>query len=938
MIKIEKLSKKYSQNVEYILNDISYEFNDTGLYFITGKSGSGKTTLLSLIATMDYEYEGSIKVDNKELRILTEKEKEIYRFEYISFSFQDYKNDENESVYSNLKKVLYITSLTAKEADDKIDFYLKKVNLLDKKYFKFKKLSGGEKKRIALVRALIKDSKILLADEPLAGLNKEYRQMVTSILIEESKRRLVIVITHEKNEIPNNSTVLNLLNGKLNEVITYHTINNLNQSQIVRSKLTLKKLFANSFSIIKSSNKLFSLSYFAILIAFFSISISFLLSTSIKNSIADSLGKYMDNNSLVITNKNSEYFTNDGKNVSYLEAHNIASEYSDYVENVYTNFITDLDDIFSDNQAITIDYQNSHYPVESLSLNDFLTYSTCSEENLDGVEYRTSNNDEIILALKENDILILGRTIIGYNYFFASDALIDLNSFLKESNISLNVKMSINDWKYDNEYSFKIIAFTISDHPKIINSSSTFSEYFVTNILHFESKHIDEKEDDDKAYTLYKIYGLRLYNDKRALFFKSMLEDKDYSTYLFKIDDSKPHYIKNNKKTFNRIKIFKGFFDNINYNSITSFVSDYSEYITGISFSSSIYTYTANSYLSGFRKPFFFSNNKAKLNEIEDNYVYSEENLEDFQASNFKVDDDVIKSDLISSSQLSSISFKSLNHKNINLLEGDIPSDYDSILISKGLKDKLYKNSSIISEKLNILSLDKSIKSGSKYENIFSQSSLKISGVVADDTLAIYHDYFFPLIYSFTSTCIDSELLFISDAIINFNLEHTSYSEIIKVVSSYDDNFKCSFPMLDMNVEISKTIKRLSMLFLSFSLVSFISSSFLMFINFYIVIKRNKKQIGIFLTIGYSKNEIIIIYLLSITLLILSAYLSSILMSFLTEKILAETLTSILNSYVSNILPYLIPLILSIIQSLIVYIFVKKHLKGTSPLDSFKNK
>ena len=254
MIKIEKLSKKYSQNVEYILNDISYEFNDTGLYFITGKSGSGKTTLLSLIATMDYEYEGSIKVDNKELRILTEKEKEIYRFEYISFSFQDYKNDENESVYSNLKKVLYITSLTAKEADDKIDFYLKKVNLLDKKYFKFKKLSGGEKKRIALVRALIKDSKILLADEPLAGLNKEYRQMVTSILIEESKRRLVIVITHEKNEIPNNSTVLNLLNGKLNEVITYHTINNLNQSQIVRSKLTLKKLFANSFSIILFCN------------------------------------------------------------------------------------------------------------------------------------------------------------------------------------------------------------------------------------------------------------------------------------------------------------------------------------------------------------------------------------------------------------------------------------------------------------------------------------------------------------------------------------------------------------------------------------------------------------------------------------------------------------------------------------------------------------
>ena len=96
MLQIKNLKKKYPKNKENTLENIHVTFPETGLYYILGASGSGKSTLLSLIGGMDFDYQGSIKYNEEELKEMTEKERSDYRLFTIAFSFQDNKSNDKE--------------------------------------------------------------------------------------------------------------------------------------------------------------------------------------------------------------------------------------------------------------------------------------------------------------------------------------------------------------------------------------------------------------------------------------------------------------------------------------------------------------------------------------------------------------------------------------------------------------------------------------------------------------------------------------------------------------------------------------------------------------------------------------------------------------------------------------------------------------------------
>ena len=180
MIEIQELKKRFGEHE--VLKGISFVFQERGLYVIEGKSGSGKTTLLTILGGMEEDYEGSVKVFSKELSSMTEKEKEDYRYSKISFVFQDFCSKEEETLEENLMKILDIQSLSQDEKQRKIDSLLSLVGLKNKKKMTFQDLSGGEKKRASLVRGLLKDTPILLLDEPVASLNENYRAEVEKLL------------------------------------------------------------------------------------------------------------------------------------------------------------------------------------------------------------------------------------------------------------------------------------------------------------------------------------------------------------------------------------------------------------------------------------------------------------------------------------------------------------------------------------------------------------------------------------------------------------------------------------------------------------------------------------------------------------------------------------------------------------------------------------
>lgn len=171
MLKAIDIKKRYSDKV--VLDKISFSLPSRGLVLLTGNNGSGKTTLLNILGGLDTPDEGEIIFDG---RSLSKRERDLrdYRAKNISFIFQDDNLFAEMTVWENINIVG--TDVNTKEYIDK----LKLQPLLDKKVAF---LSGGEKARVAIVRAIVKNSKIILADEPTASIDTESKLVILNILV-----------------------------------------------------------------------------------------------------------------------------------------------------------------------------------------------------------------------------------------------------------------------------------------------------------------------------------------------------------------------------------------------------------------------------------------------------------------------------------------------------------------------------------------------------------------------------------------------------------------------------------------------------------------------------------------------------------------------------------------------------------------------------------
>ena len=199
MIELNNIRKTYrtSKGMKTkALDDISINFETSGLTFILGTSGSGKSTLLNLIGGLDRCDEGEIKFLNKNINELSLKELCSHRNKYIGFIFQEFNLLEEYNVYDNI--VLPLRFQKKYINIKKINKILEILRIDDLKLRKINELSGGQKQRIAIARALVKDPMIILADEPTGNLDDENGIQVMDLLKYISQNKLVIVVSHNK--------------------------------------------------------------------------------------------------------------------------------------------------------------------------------------------------------------------------------------------------------------------------------------------------------------------------------------------------------------------------------------------------------------------------------------------------------------------------------------------------------------------------------------------------------------------------------------------------------------------------------------------------------------------------------------------------------------------------------------------------------------------
>ena len=279
LLKLKNIGKIYNSNdiLTIGIRNVNLEFDFNEFVTIEGESGSGKSTLLNVIAANDSYEEGVLYFNGEETSHYSNSDWEKYRENNIAMIFQDFNIIENLTVVENVELVL-LRIESSKERRKIADDLINRVGLTKQRNQKTSKLSGGEKQRCVIARALAKDSPIILADEPTGNLDVKASKEIAALLKEVSKDKLVIVVTHNPEFFTMYSTRrITILDGsvKFDNVIEQPQkkdikINNIHISRKQNIKNTFKIGFLNYKSRPKFTTMM-SLALCCISVALFSI-------------------------------------------------------------------------------------------------------------------------------------------------------------------------------------------------------------------------------------------------------------------------------------------------------------------------------------------------------------------------------------------------------------------------------------------------------------------------------------------------------------------------------------------------------------------------------------------------------------------------------------------------------------------------------------------
>ncbi len=200
MVRLENVNKYYQSGSEKIhaIKNLNITFPDKGLVFILGPSGCGKSTLLNMLGGLDKADEGAIYIEDRNINTFSNSDLNDYLNSYLGFVFQEYNILKDLNLYQNISLPLEMQNYSKKEITERVDNILVEVGLDAYRKRKINQLSGGQRQRIAIARALIKDPKMIIADEPTGNLDAATSESIFEIFKKLSKDRLIIIVSHDE--------------------------------------------------------------------------------------------------------------------------------------------------------------------------------------------------------------------------------------------------------------------------------------------------------------------------------------------------------------------------------------------------------------------------------------------------------------------------------------------------------------------------------------------------------------------------------------------------------------------------------------------------------------------------------------------------------------------------------------------------------------------
>lgn len=222
VVSLKGVSKHYGgeENLIRALDNVNLEIRKGAVVSIMGPSGSGKSTLINMVGSLDVPTNGEVIIDGTNLENMSHKELTKYRSEKVGFIFQSFNLLPNLTALENVELPMEFNEKYRNERRQRAESLLKSIGMAKRADHFPASLSGGEKQRIAIARALANNPSIILADEPTGNLDSKTGRQIIDLLKKLARNRLktLIIVTHDQNIAHLTDEIINISDGKITRI------------------------------------------------------------------------------------------------------------------------------------------------------------------------------------------------------------------------------------------------------------------------------------------------------------------------------------------------------------------------------------------------------------------------------------------------------------------------------------------------------------------------------------------------------------------------------------------------------------------------------------------------------------------------------------------------------------------------------------------------
>lgn len=225
LLQVHQLTKTYGKkkkNEFTALQNVTFSVGKGEFVGIMGPSGSGKTTLLNILSTLDQPTGGEVVIDSTNLSAMNEDQLSDFRAQHLGFIFQDFNLLDNLTVFENISLPLSLQDVPPKEIEERVKTIAEKLDIAHILTHYPTEISGGQKQRTAIGRALIHEPKLILGDEPTGALDSKNAKNLLKTLsqLNEEQQISIVMVTHDPKSASFCHRVLFIQDGQIQKEVT----------------------------------------------------------------------------------------------------------------------------------------------------------------------------------------------------------------------------------------------------------------------------------------------------------------------------------------------------------------------------------------------------------------------------------------------------------------------------------------------------------------------------------------------------------------------------------------------------------------------------------------------------------------------------------------------------------------------------------------------